>query len=490
MSEVTSVNSKTGAVVLKAADVEAVPTSEIGQPSGVASLNGSGKLPEAQLMSSVETGSFTGDATGATDIGPALQEAFEKEHCVTLKRNGNYLVNSGVFLDSASLTTRYVLDLNGATIKFGPGLPSASGMTEGQAATKWAFFNNTLRSALAGGEVTTSEGTRATTTKLAPFTRLIIKNGVLSGQTNIVGVIYGNGCTSRIEDCTFQKIQYGISWVGYCDGNTVENIQMINEAITGSTTLSTLIFQRENGDATSAIHCKMFGGIQLDLRGSYGFRAASTISGQFIFNQCVGMIEASHQDTDASTEPPFSVVLKGTKLTYIASRTNASHKAAIPTIRIEDEAGKPSTWLDLIDHTELFHTNVGAPGDPERGATLEIVSLNEDGRVRSTGFKTVLGQSPEEEIEGPYMTSSVAGITTAFAAGADQIATGDFELRYGGLWYVTPPPGRRCHLGHARHRRSARSRSPAASKAPSKKNNNMNTSLHARRRTAATPLYP
>ena len=34
MSEVTSVNSKTGAVVLKAADVEAVPTSEIGQPTG------------------------------------------------------------------------------------------------------------------------------------------------------------------------------------------------------------------------------------------------------------------------------------------------------------------------------------------------------------------------------------------------------------------------------------------------------------------------
>jgi hypothetical protein len=53
MSEVTSVNSKTGEVVLKAADVEAVATSEIGQPNGVASLNGGGELPEAQLPSSV-----------------------------------------------------------------------------------------------------------------------------------------------------------------------------------------------------------------------------------------------------------------------------------------------------------------------------------------------------------------------------------------------------------------------------------------------------
>jgi hypothetical protein len=53
MSEVTSVNTKTGAVVLKAADVEAIPASEAGQPGGVATLNGSGELPEAQLPGSV-----------------------------------------------------------------------------------------------------------------------------------------------------------------------------------------------------------------------------------------------------------------------------------------------------------------------------------------------------------------------------------------------------------------------------------------------------
>jgi hypothetical protein len=57
MSEVTSVNGKTGAVVLKASDVEAVATSEVGQPSGVASLNGGGVLPEAQLPKSVVSSS-------------------------------------------------------------------------------------------------------------------------------------------------------------------------------------------------------------------------------------------------------------------------------------------------------------------------------------------------------------------------------------------------------------------------------------------------
>ncbi len=57
MTEVTSVNGQTGAVVLTATDVEAVPESVVGQPSGVASLNGSGVLPEAQLPSSVVSSS-------------------------------------------------------------------------------------------------------------------------------------------------------------------------------------------------------------------------------------------------------------------------------------------------------------------------------------------------------------------------------------------------------------------------------------------------
>ncbi len=60
MSEVTSVNGKIGAVTLAASDVGAVPTSEVGQPNGVASLNSGGELPEAQLPSSVVSGSQTG----------------------------------------------------------------------------------------------------------------------------------------------------------------------------------------------------------------------------------------------------------------------------------------------------------------------------------------------------------------------------------------------------------------------------------------------
>jgi hypothetical protein len=69
MSEVNSVNGETGAVVLTAAKVEAIPQSEAGQPSGVATLNSGGQLLTAQLPASVEISTQpSGDTTGKADV--------------------------------------------------------------------------------------------------------------------------------------------------------------------------------------------------------------------------------------------------------------------------------------------------------------------------------------------------------------------------------------------------------------------------------------
>jgi hypothetical protein len=61
-SVVESISTKT--VTLTAADVEAIPSSEAGQPEGVATLNSAGKLPEVQLPSSVATSSADPAAEG------------------------------------------------------------------------------------------------------------------------------------------------------------------------------------------------------------------------------------------------------------------------------------------------------------------------------------------------------------------------------------------------------------------------------------------
>jgi hypothetical protein len=78
MSEVTSVNGQTGAVVLTPADVGAVAASEAGQPSGVATLNSSGELPEAQLPGSVVTSSLKalGSVSGIVKLDLAEATTF------------------------------------------------------------------------------------------------------------------------------------------------------------------------------------------------------------------------------------------------------------------------------------------------------------------------------------------------------------------------------------------------------------------------------
>lgn len=74
MSEVTSVNGQTGAVVLTATNVEAIPNSKAGKPEGVATLNGSGELPTSQLPPSVITGSHFVEHEGNIAIGTSLSD--------------------------------------------------------------------------------------------------------------------------------------------------------------------------------------------------------------------------------------------------------------------------------------------------------------------------------------------------------------------------------------------------------------------------------
>ncbi len=116
MTEVISVNGKTGAVVLAAADVEAVPASAAGAPNGVATLNSSGELPEAQLPSSVvgsrlkalgevsgvvklnlaEGTTFTAKLTGATEFEPTELPSFREASILWVSPNGHTFSVKGI----------------------------------------------------------------------------------------------------------------------------------------------------------------------------------------------------------------------------------------------------------------------------------------------------------------------------------------------------------------------------------------------------------
>jgi hypothetical protein len=153
MSEVTSVNGQTGAVELTAADVEAVPESSVGVAGGVATLDGSGKLPEGQLPSSVERSSGVGD--GVTDNGPTLQSLYNEGRHVNLGA-GTFLVKTPVFDKTSGQSEVWVIEGTGigTVLKLGSELPacssffSSSSFLPGDPTMTWGFFLNTLESAL------------------------------------------------------------------------------------------------------------------------------------------------------------------------------------------------------------------------------------------------------------------------------------------------------------------------------------------------------
>ena len=72
MTEVTSVNGQTGAVVLTPADVEAIPAADLGEASGVATLDVGGKLTGAQLPTAAVTESGEQTVTGGKTFNGGL----------------------------------------------------------------------------------------------------------------------------------------------------------------------------------------------------------------------------------------------------------------------------------------------------------------------------------------------------------------------------------------------------------------------------------
>jgi hypothetical protein len=122
----------TGAVVLTAAEIEAIPTSAEEQPSGVATLDGSGVMPGAQLPSSVVSDSRnstllvnTAGFNPATDYGPTLQEHYDAGYTsVCFVGGGTVFLNSAIFLDRTSASEKFFLLGDGRTrLKLGSSLP-------------------------------------------------------------------------------------------------------------------------------------------------------------------------------------------------------------------------------------------------------------------------------------------------------------------------------------------------------------------------------
>ena len=101
---VTSVNTKTGAVVLNATDVGAIPATQKGAASGVAELDAQGKVPSSQLPSFVDDvieayynttdGKFYEESTYTTEITPETGKIY-----VDLTTNKTYRWGGSAYVE-------------------------------------------------------------------------------------------------------------------------------------------------------------------------------------------------------------------------------------------------------------------------------------------------------------------------------------------------------------------------------------------------------
>lgn len=407
-----------------------------------------GNTVTAALLNNIETElvaldavapTLTADATGTTDIGVALQAAFDASPVVNLKPNGIYLLNTSVFLDSTNARTRYVLNMNGATLKLGTGLSKAAEFVSPN--TKWGFFNGTVRAALSAGTVTNSLANLASTPAFPSQPRLLIVNGIVDGQNNDVGLAYGNTSATLLYRLVAYQLKWGISWAHYADGNGARNVHVASQVTGGS-----LIKQEDNGDGVILDGCKATGGNLWDATNCNGGKVVGCIAGGFTFANCWNIeIDATHNEQDEAGGYTYAVTSDRSQITINDHFSMAGKAASKYTFIINDSTSSPDSATDLTlrNCVSTFYIRT-TDTDPGRDPSIYVTAANNGARVRAYDCRTMVWAQrethPPRYREGWLLGSADSNIQTAITAGQDQISTGSFELRrIDGAWQVRPP---------------------------------------------------
>jgi|GEM_PF-6699047 len=438
---VQTVNGKSGqSVTLAASDI-----------SGVATLTG-GTLTASQVPSSVVSKSEAGILTSpgaAIDCGALLQSALDSYRVVHLVPGSTYLIATPVFLDAADNNAKYAIYAHGATIKFSENLPVPSGWNTGiAAAPPTGFFNGTLRTALSGSTVDTSATYGCTNAPFSPrfviYDAILESNGALGSQAACA--VFGgtatnniNGAAAGLVNCVTKKLIAGLSWVGYADGNFAEGCEVGSNPNGNSTRI---VYQRASGDNTRVVRCKAYGGYTADISGANGFVIENFISGQVNIQTSTGKISVGHQETEEnSSAAPWSISIDRSRVSILDHYSWASNVSTKYSIRINDSVATPNyvaSEVTIRDWRPVARFHSGS-SDVTKGPSLYISALNSGGRIRVANTRgIVLVSGASVGWQGVRVDAADSNIQTALTAGADYIATGNFELMYDSIWRVVP----------------------------------------------------
>jgi hypothetical protein len=399
MSEVTSVNEMTGAVVLTASSIEALPTSEAGQPNGIATLDSAARLSGTQMPTSVPSAGQYGtrgtpnvaqvwSKGPATDITPEIQAAIDAGvRYVRVEGSEPCYLNTALFLDSEegieggqAQEIRYGIDFAVCAV-LGPGLPTTTAFAP-DTATQWWCFPNTKRTALSAGVVTCSSATTANGGSGAGPMLLI--SGIFHAEGCNRGLVFGNHCATLLDHCFLSRMKYGLSWAGYSDRNCARNVWLSDpEAQSeGAVPGCWLIYQFTNGDATT-----IEGG---EATGDWSWYHGKHARGAHVSNVVGGGIELLECDNvridlwhDEMFEthrpvPGIKIINSHVSVNTVQSYSGQESGGYFLVIADEGSTGHQFSTVTLNSYTAQYHA---VPKDTPRQADIYLESLNPGSRL-------------------------------------------------------------------------------------------------------------
>jgi hypothetical protein len=372
---------------------------------------------------------------GVTDDAPALQAMYDNSTTPVFVAGKSYLLNSPIFLDKPDPTAMWVLELNGATLKLGAGLPTTDSFAR-DLTTKWAIFPNTVRSALSGGIVATGPSTRATGTSSGALISLILRNGTVEGDGANAGLAFANRTGCKFESIVLRRGRALLSWRDYGDLNVF--IQCHNRA--GGPKDSVLVDQISSGDGLLMQSCKSDASVGLArLKYCRGAEIVGTVTGRIELDMCSAIqIRGGHQETPIANETMIEirnsdVVIDSTALYLARGPVGTVLPAAV---RIIDRGGIPSqvVFRDSVEMRALLSS------DEQLGQLLSVDNPIEGTRIEARGLSSVVSA---RDVGGVWNRSAgpvFGGISEINAAVAKTLATvgsGNFELsNLGSGWVV------------------------------------------------------
>lgn len=406
----------------------------------------------AAVGASRATVSCPGDAV---DASPAIQAAIDTGATdVYLERSSLgsiFLLNSPIFDDSTSQLNAggpqqrsiTIRSTTNATIKLGTNLPLAANTVDGSgnlvtaawtgdAASRWAFFPNTLRSAYNATanvvRVATATTVPGIVSQSAPFGRIRFKGLVIDGGNELAyngaGLAFGNQANIHVEYCTVRYLSYLFTWLGYCDMPLLRHttVQMIGHGAENPLGAATLIIQFNSGDGLviDAVECNSASTVIYNGFACKGAHIRACVSsGGFIFSHCEAIVfDAQHMEMTQTGHAFPNIVCKNSKLTIRGCWWSAAVTAGYYFLDVEDSASglniNDASVVKLEDCVEVFLLNAGT--DPVRTAGIRFNSVMLGGSLTVDNHKVALldpGGVTSFQGGAPLVTSSNSNIANA-----------------------------------------------------------------------------